>query len=253
MKIVLVGYGKMGREIDQIARQKEHQVICKIDPIDKEADSPTLTLEIAKSADAIIEFALPQNMDHNIDIYAASKTPVVIGTTGWQSKLAQYKEKILQAGGSLIYGSNYSVGAHILFRLCAYATKMSSHISDYDLMISEIHHKFKKDSPSGTALSLANYVMQNSSVKTSLLTEQLPTRAISENELQVAALRGGYVPGTHTLYLDSQADTIEITHRARSRSGFALGAVLASQWLIQKPSGFYQVEDFINELIGEIK
>lgn len=252
MKIVLVGYGRMGKEIHTIATQKGHEIICRVDPIAGVGDTTKLTLDIAKSADAIIEFALPQNMDYNIDIYAQSKTPVVIGTTGWQEKQNQYQEKIISAGATLLYGSNYSIGAHLLFRLCGYAAKMVNSISDYDLMISEIHHKFKKDSPSGTALTLANYVMKNCKRKTHLVTQQLTDRAIKENELHLLALRGGSIAGTHTLILDSDVDTIEITHQARSRSGFALGAVLASSWLVNKPSGFYKIEDFMNEFIGEI-
>lgn len=253
MKLILVGYGRMGKEIEQIALKKGDEIIAKVDPLAGVGDCTQLSLELAKQADAIIEFALPSGMDQNVAIYAESKTPVVVGTTGWLNKKEQYQKQILEAGGTFLYGSNYSVGAHLLFRLAAYASQMVSNIEEYDLMINEFHHKYKKDSPSGTALTLAQQVLDHCPRKSKLLTEQLPSRAILPEELQVVAVRGGSIPGIHSLILDSDADTIEITHNARNRSGFALGSVLAAHWLVQQKSGFYSVDSFMDSLIGGLK
>lgn len=253
MKLILVGYGRMGKEIEQIALKKGDQILARVDSQPNLGDCNELTLDLAKQANAIIEFALPSGMDKNIDIYAHSKVPVVVGTTGWQEKKESYQKKIIEQGGTFLYGSNFSVGAHLLFRLAAHASQMVSGIEEYDLMINEFHHKFKKDSPSGTALTLAQQVLANCPRKSKLLTEQLPSRAILPEELQISAVRGGSIPGIHSLILDSDADTIEITHNARNRSGFALGSVLAAHWLVQQKSGFYSVDSFMDSLIGGLK
>ncbi len=249
MKILLVGYGRMGKEIEKIALDRGHTVPTKIDAIAGVGTHQTLTAQLLNEVDVVIEFALPDNMDENIKLYAQTKVPVVIGTTGWNSKLEQYKNAIINAGGRAVYGSNYSVGAHILFNLAAYATKMVDKISEYDLMITEYHHKNKKDSPSGTAITLAQQVLDNTDRKKCIQPEKLD-RAILPEELHVVAVRGGSIPGIHTLTLDSDADTIEVTHNARSRGGFALGSVLAAEWITQQESGFYPVETFMKNLLS---
>jgi 4-hydroxy-tetrahydrodipicolinate reductase len=158
------------------------------------------------------------------------------------------EKTVLTGNIGYVYGSNFSIGAHIFFRLVALASKLTDGFPEYDIMAYELHHKMKKDSPSGTALSTAKIVLDNSTKKDTIVTEKLD-RAIAPNELHVASIRGGEVPGTHTVLFDSAADTIEITHRVRSRNGLALGAVIAAEWVIGK-KGFFTIEDFIKETLG---
>lgn len=247
MNITLVGYGRMGKEIEKIALNRGHNVVYRIDSMEGVGDCQSLDMSILEESDSVIEFALPIDMDKNIEFYAKSKVPVVMGTTGWAEKLESYKKEILTAGGTFVYGSNFSVGAHILFKLVESASSMIDNLADYDIMVNEFHHKNKKDSPSGTALTIAEKILENCSRKTVIQTEQL-NRAIEPQELHVAAMRGGAIPGIHSVIIDSDADTVEISHTARSRAGFALGSVLAAEWLVQQKAGFYCVEDFIDSL-----
>ncbi len=246
MNIMITGYGRMGKEIEKIIIQRGHSVACRVDK-GGYGDYTEVTPDNLKGVDAVIEFSLPDKIEENIKIYAESKVPVVIGTTGWNDKRDLVSEIIKKHDSTLLYGSNFSIGAHIFFDLVSKAAKIINNTPDYDIMMLEYHHNKKKDSPSGTALTAANKILENNKIKDTIWTDKLD-REIKPNELHVASVRGGSIPGIHTVTLDSLADTIEITHNARNRTGFALGAVMAAEWISNK-KGFYSVEDFIEELL----
>ena len=253
MRIAIVGYGRMGRMIEQVARRRKHEVTLVVDP-EISGDGPeqaelakTLTAESLTEADVAIEFSLPDGVAENVSRYTEAAVPAVIGTTGWLDQLDQITKKVEEANGALLHGANFSIGAHVFFKAAEYAAGLIAELPEYDLLVHEMHHKNKKDSPSGTAITLANRVIAANPRKTSIETARL-NREPKPNELHVSSTRGGAVPGTHTLYLDSQADTVEVRHTARSREGFALGAVRAAEWLVGK-KGVFDVEDFISELL----
>jgi len=249
MKVLIVGYGNMGKEVELILKQRNHEITARVDPMGNDGDTRELTPELAGRADIAIEFSLSNAVPVNADIYAGAKLPAVIGTTGWDAERDKIRNLIESNDGSLIWGSNFSMGAHILFALTEKITRIADKLPDYDIMAYEIHHKGKKDSPSGTALRIGERILKNTDRKTKIVTDKLD-RKIENTELHIASVRGGAIPGIHTVLLDSPADTIEIRHTARTRSGFALGAVLAAEWLLNK-TGFFGVEDFINDFLEE--
>ncbi|MEM5948506.1 4-hydroxy-tetrahydrodipicolinate reductase [Spirochaetia bacterium 38H-sp] len=249
MNVAIIGYGQMGKEVEKILVQRGHKVTVRIDP-HTEADYPTLSAEMLSDTDAAIEFSHAVSVFDNAKIYAETKTPAVVGTTGWTDKIEEVK-KIIANNTAYLWGSNFSIGAHIFFSIAAYTAKLIENFEEYDIMAYELHHKRKKDSPSGTALTLAEKILTNNTRKTTIVTDKLD-RAPQPQELHVASVRGGEIPGTHTVICDSQADSIEITHRARNRSGFALGAVRAAEWLADK-KGFFTVDDFISDILGGIR
>ncbi len=247
MKILIVGYGRMGREVEKALLERGHTAAGRVDPQAGDADYSELTEEALSGADAAIEFSLPGGLEKNLQLYGRTGTPAVLGTTGWDDRREAYRKQIEEAGGSVLWGSNFSLGAHIFWKLTARAAALVRDIESYDLMIHEFHHRYKKDSPSGTALTTAEKVLENCPRKTEAVTQRLD-RPIRDSELHVSSTRGGSIPGTHQLLLDSQADTIEVRHTARSRQGFAAGAVMAAEWL-QNRRGFFRIEDFIEDIL----
>jgi 4-hydroxy-tetrahydrodipicolinate reductase len=248
MRVAIIGYGGMGREVEKALRDRGHQVSARIDPVDKSADAAALTREIAAGSDMAIEFSHAEAVLDNARAYARFGLSAVSGTTGWYAKLEELGPIMKDSGTGYLYGSNFSIGAHLFFALVAAATELSNPCPEYDLMGWEVHHKRKKDSPSGTALTLSRIITGKSERKKKVVTERLD-RAPAPDELHFASVRGGEVPGTHTVLLDSAFDTIELTHRARSRGGFALGAVRAAEWLAGR-KGVYEVNDFIQDMLG---
>lgn len=248
MRIAIIGYGSMGKEVERVLRDRGHEVSGRIDPVQKTADAGSLTEEIAGRTDMAIEFSHAEAVLENARVYARFGISAVSGTTGWYGKLDELSGIISGSKIGYLYGSNFSVGAHLFFALVAAATELSNPCPEYDIMGWEVHHKRKKDSPSGTALTLARIVTAKSERKKKVVTERLD-RAPAAEELHFASVRGGEVPGTHTVLLDSAFDTIELTHRARSRGGFALGAVRAAEWLAGK-RGLFEVNDFIQDILG---
>ncbi len=248
MRVAIVGYGGMGKEVEKILLQRGHGVSARIDPVQGGADAPSLTKEIAGKTDIAIEFSTADSVLVNAGIYARFRLPAVNGTTGWYGKLDELERLLEGSPIGYLYGSNFSIGAHIYFALVAAACELAAPSPEYDVLGYEIHHKRKKDSPSGTALSIAKIIGAKHPRKKDLVTEKLD-RAIKENELHFASVRGGEFPGTHTVLFDSTYDTIELTHTARSRGGFALGAVRAAEWLAPK-KGIFEVSDFIKDILG---
>lgn len=235
----------MGREVERIALARGHQIIARIDPEAKEADAATLTPPLAQLAEIVIEFALPHGIEKRVECYAQNKLKAVIATTGWLDKKGLIAEIVERYGAGLVYGSNFSVGANLFFAIVKQAARLVAQFPTYDVLGYELHHRLKKDSPSGTALTLAEAILKEYPAKDKIVTDKLD-RAIAPTELHFASVRGGYIPGTHTLLFDSDADTIELTHRARSRQGFALGSLIAAEW-ISNQTGFFEFSEIFQE------
>ena len=220
MKIALIGYGKMGHEIEKVANERNHEIVLIVD----KDSSQMLTTEALSRAEVAIEFSTPEAAFANVTACINAHTPVVCGTTGWLNKLDEVKKLLTEKDGSLFYASNYSLGVNIFFKLNDILSQVLSGNSGYTPSIQEIHHTQKLDAPSGTAITLAEIVAKNLNLEGWSL---LP--AIEENKIPIEALREGTVPGTHTITYQSEQDELILTHRAKSRRGFALGAVIAAE------------------------
>jgi len=244
MKLALAGYGKMGHEIESVAKSRRHEIVGIYD-IDKPLSLEDLK---AKSPDAIIDFTQPDTVVANVKIYAGAKIPTVIGTTGWDAEVPKVKKMIEDAGIGCVIGSNYSIGVNLFLKIVASASKLID-AADYDIFITEAHHRMKKDFPSGTALRISEAVLSGSTSKTKAISELQQGEAISAESILISSIRAGAITGTHTVGFDSEEDTIELTHRAKSRRGFALGAVRAAEWIAGK-KGFYRFEEHISEILG---
>ncbi len=238
MNIALVGYGKMGKIIESIAKQKGHNIVATIDTFADDAThklsrQEDLSTAIKESnADVIIEFTHPTSVIENIKTILPLGIPVVVGTTGWAENIKEIESLVKTHNTALFYSSNYSIGVNMFYKIVEEAAKLMSNYEEYDVALWEAHHTQKADSPSGTALDLAKAVMRGNTKKTETVIDAFHTKPQS-HQLHVSSTRVGSVPGTHTVFFDSMADTIELTHTARNREGFALGAVLASQWLFE--------------------
>jgi 4-hydroxy-tetrahydrodipicolinate reductase len=246
MKVVIVGYGSMGHEVESVLLQRGHKVICRVDSAGN-GDAKTVSPDLLREAEGVIEFALPDGILENIRIYSETSVPAVIGTTGWDKLRSQAGDIVKQNKSALLWGNNFSLGANLFFDLVSRAAALINSIEEYDIMVNEYHHKRKKDSPSGTALTIAEKILQNLDRKKVIQPETL-NRTIRDDELHVGSVRGGSIPGIHRVTLDSDADTIEISHTARNRGGFALGAVRGLEWLSGK-TGFFSVDDFIRDIL----
>ena len=253
MQLVIVGYGRMGHEIEAAALHRRHEIVARIDPGAGDADFPSLAAAAeakALSSRAVaIEFALPDGLETNLEHYGRAGLPVVIGTTGWNDRQQSVLEIAGRAGVPVVWGANFSVGANLFTRVVAFASRLAERAGGYDSAMVELHHRGKQDSPSGTALAIAREMLAGSDSKREIQVETLHRR-VRDEELHVASARVGSVPGTHTVYLDSPADTVELTHRARNRQGFAVGAVQAAEWLSTVAPGVYTVAQFFDDLFG---
>jgi 4-hydroxy-tetrahydrodipicolinate reductase len=246
MKIVIVGYGRMGREIEEALRSRGHDAVHRVDPSGS-GDVKQLDGKILKDADGIIEFALPEGLLDRVALYEASGKPAVLGTTGCDAMLPRARQIYSSSKSALLRGSNFSIGAHLFFRLTAAAARLVDRAEEYDVAITEYHHNRKADYPSGTALTAAKGVLDAMTRKTRIVST-LPDGPIPAEALQVASVRVGSVPGTHEMRMDSPADYLTIKHEARGRGGFALGAVRGLEWLTDR-SGWYEADAFIDDLL----
>jgi len=260
MKIAIIGYGKMGKMVKQAALEHGHTITAVVDPFIKNADklngiSVFSDLTCAGnlcSADAAIEFTQPDTALDNIKALAKLKIPSVIGTTGWFDKLDEAKQAVEQAKSSLVWASNFSLGVNLFYRIAWYAAQLADSFPEYDVGGFEVHHNKKLDSPSGTAKTLVEGVLARMNRKNKAVWETLDRRP-QPDELHFPSLRIGSVPGTHSLFFDSTADSIEIIHTARSREGFAAGAVRAAEWLVGSETGvrkgFFTVDDMLKDIL----
>ena len=247
MNIALLGYGKMGRIIEKIATDRKHNIVLTIDYNNLDE----LTAGNLRKADAIIEFTTPASVLNNIQHCFDAGVPVVIGTTGWYEHLDEVKQRCEQGGHSLLYASNFSVGVNIFFHINRKLAKLMNNYPYYDVQVEEIHHTQKLDSPSGTAITMAEGIIENLDSKkewVNVLTAEgndADDSNIKNDQVLIESFRIDSVPGTHTVIYDSEVDTIEFKHTAHNRNGFALGAVLAAEWVHNK-KGFFSVEEMFN-------
>ncbi len=237
MNIALIGYGKMGKEIEQIALSRGHHIVLKVDV----NNSTTSSVDELKKADVAIEFSTPESAIHNIYKCFEAAIPIVVGTTGWLTKFEDVKLKCAEKNQTLFYASNYSMGVNLFFKLNEYLAKMMNKYPDYNVTMEEIHHIHKLDAPSGTAISLANQVMEQIKSKT----KWVNSSTNNTNELSIISKRIDEVPGTHTVTYSSAVDELSITHLAHNRKGFALGAVIAAEWVIGK-KGVFGMDDLMH-------
>jgi 4-hydroxy-tetrahydrodipicolinate reductase len=224
MKLALLGYGKMGRMVEEAAGRAGVTVGCIIDPI-------TGSRGDLAGCGVAVDFTEPAVVMANIKLVAARKISMVVGTTGWYNRIDEARRVVEEAGIGLVYGSNFSIGVNLMFKITRYAAALFSRFPTHDVFIQEAHHRSKKDAPSGTAIFLEREM-----------------EAEYKRAVPVTSTRAGYIPGTHVVAFDSEADTLAITHTARSRAGFADGAVVAAQW-IEGKNGFYEFSEVINEMM----
>ena len=230
MKIALVGYGKMGKIIDEISQSRGHEIVARL--------RETPTTENLNNPDVVIEFSNPEVAFENIKTCLENKTPVICGTTGWLDQKPEIERVALENNTAFLYGSNFSLGVNLFFALNENLAKMMSKFNEYNCQLEEIHHIHKLDAPSGTAISLAEGIIQNSNFEAWKLDET------KEKELGIFAIREDEVPGTHSVFYRSEVDEIEIKHTAYNRNGFALGAVIASEWIVDK-KGIFTMKDVL--------
>ncbi|MCL2043957.1 MAG: 4-hydroxy-tetrahydrodipicolinate reductase [Treponema sp.] len=262
MKIAIVGYGKMGKMVEQTALEQGYSIAAIIDPIPQESSKPPSGAPMFRSiaeagdlcgAETAIEFTQPGTALSNIKALAEKNIPSVIGTTGWTEHLDEARQAVEQAGAALIWASNFSLGVNVFNRIAWYAAQLIDSFPEYDAGGFESHHNKKLDSPSGTAKTLVDGVLARMKRKNKAVWDTLDRRP-QPDELHFPSLRLGSVPGTHSVFFDSPADTIEITHTARNREGFASGAVRAAQWLITgetgKRTGFFSIDDMLKDILG---
>lgn len=230
MKIALLGYGKMGKVIERIALERGHKIVLK-----KDHDS---SFEGLENADVAIDFSVPDSAVENISACLNKGIPVISGTTGWLTDYPKMVELCNAKNGSFIYGSNFSLGVNVFFELNEYLAKMMANLKQYKVSMEEIHHTQKLDAPSGTAITLAEGVIKHTDYANWTLETPI------SNEIHIEAKRIENVPGTHSIFYDSEVDQIEIKHTAHSREGFALGAVVAAEWLVGK-KGVFTMKDVL--------
>lgn len=242
MKIALIGYGKMGQIIHTLCTK--HEVVI-IDPKHEHANFKKINTESLEGVDVAIDFTHPDCILENIEKVASNGTNLIVGTTGWYDQLDKVKEMTSQNNIGLLYSANFAIGVNLFWKIISEAAKDFAKFDEYDVFGHEFHHTAKADSPSGTGIIAAQKVLENTPYKTKISYETQHGK-IAPETLHFTSTRGGKVPGTHSIYFDSDADTIEITHNSRSRNGFAAGALKCAEWLKDK-KGFFTIDDYLNE------
>lgn len=232
MKIALIGYGKMGKLIETIALREGFEVGPKLDVSDN-PDGSGITASSMDGVDVAIEFSQPDAVLANIEAAARTGVHIVVGTTGWADKRPQVEKIVRDSGIGLVYGANFSLGMNLFFEIVAHSARLIGMLPQYDAYMCEEHHRAKKDAPSGTALNLLDLMRPH----------------IANPNMSIASIRAGTIPGTHVIGFDSEADTIVLEHRARSRQGFAEGAVLAARWIAGR-KGLYDFRQVFREIVG---
>jgi 4-hydroxy-tetrahydrodipicolinate reductase len=230
MKIAILGFGKMGHEIEKILIQRGHEVTLRAS-----RHAPFVAADLV-GTDVAIEFSTPATVVDNIYKCFEAKCPVVVGTTGWYGRLPELRTEALNSGAALLYSTNFSIGVNVVFHLNKALARIMDQLDEYEPSMVEIHHLAKLDSPSGTAITLAEGILENLKRKESWVNHA--------NELSIVSKREGEVPGTHIISYDSEVDTIQLIHQAKNRRGFALGSVKAAEWLVGK-QGVFTMSDFL--------
>ena len=234
MKIALLGYGKMGKVIEKIAISRGHEIITTIDNNKEWREN----YELLGTVDIAIDFSMPTSILDNINNCFNRNIPMVVGTTGWYDKIELLKNKCSTTNSSFLWASNFSIGVNIFFKINQELAKLMNKYDSYDVSIEEIHHTAKLDAPSGTAISLANDVIENIKRKNNWVLG----KSNNKEDLSINSKRIDPIPGTHSIKYESEIDDIEIIHTAKNREGFAMGAVIAAEWLVNK-KGWYEFKD----------
>jgi 4-hydroxy-tetrahydrodipicolinate reductase len=230
MRIALIGYGKMGRLIASLAEEQGDEIVAKID----ETNERDLA-EMLKSADVAIDFSTAEAVKRNVKACLSAQVPLVEGTTSWSDEKEAIRQLVEEQNGAFVFGANFSIGVNLFYRIADFASELFAKFPEYEAFIEEQHHSRKKDAPSGTALKLKEIVSSN-----------------IEKDFSVSATRAGNIPGTHRIGFDGAADQILLEHLARSREGFASGALLAARWIVGR-KGFYEFTDVMDEIVGNEK
>ena len=230
MRIVLIGYGVMGKLIQTLAEEKGHQIAAVIDQDEASLSAQELAAKLV-GCDVAIDFTTAKAVRRNIEACLAAGVPLVEGTTGWNKDRDGIEQLVGDGGGAFVFGANFSIGVNLFYRIVDFASEQFAKFPEYEAFIEDQNHSRKKDSPSGTALKLKEVVSRH-----------------IEKDLSVSATRAGNIPGTHSVGFDGPADQILLEHMARSREGFASGAILAAEWIVGK-KGFYEFTDVIDEII----
>lgn len=244
MNIALLGYGKMGQLIERFAQKRGHHIQLIVDENNREG----ITAADLSGADVAIDFSRPEAAVANIELCFAAEVPIVVGTTGWYDQLGAVKKRCLDGNKTLLYGSNFSIGVNVFFHINKLLAAAMNPYKQYDVQVEEIHHTQKLDAPSGTAITIAEGIIDHCDGKTEWINNLVGEgdEAVPKaNELLIESHRIDEVPGTHTVLYSSEVDQLEFKHTAHSRAGFALGAVVAAEW-VQGRTGFYQVTEMFN-------
>ena len=236
MNIAIIGYGKMGHEIEKICRERGHNIVCTIDV----GEESKFDSEEFKNADIAIEFSAPESALNNYKRAFAGNVPVVSGTTGWLDNIDEVKQACEKDGQTFFYASNFSLGVNILFAVNKYLANIMEDFPEYNVHVDETHHIHKLDAPSGTAITIAEGILESLERKKQWELD----KQTNDDDLQINAFRKNEVPGIHTIKYESEVDSIELTHDAKSRKGFALGAVVAAEFTV-KNKGFLGMEDLL--------
>jgi 4-hydroxy-tetrahydrodipicolinate reductase len=236
MKLALFGQGAMGQLVSSLAIAAGHEVALVLTSSDAAARSAAEIEESLKGVDVAIDFSVADAVFFNTSLCARARVPLVEGTTGWNTRMTDVRRVVEEAGGALIYGANFSIGVNLFYRIVERAAELFKPIEDYAPFIEEAHHSRKRDAPSGTALRLRNILAT--------------TVAAAAREIPIASTRAGYIPGTHRVGFDGAFDQITLTHTARTREGFASGALLAAEW-IKDRRGVYEFSAMLDEILRE--
>jgi len=232
MKIALIGYGAMGKLIRRLAEKKGHEIAIVVDDADASLSPPDLAAKL-KGADVAIDFTTADAVRRNVEACVAAGVPLVEGTTGWGDQREVIEQTVRDGNGSFVFGANFSIGVNLFYRIANFAAELFAKFPEYEAYIEEQHHSRKKDAPSGTALKLRDIVAEH-----------------IKNDFSVSATRAGNIPGTHRVGFDGPADQILLEHTARSREGFASGALMAAEWLVGK-QGFFEFTEVMDEIVGK--
>ena len=231
MKIALIGYGAMGQLVGRLAIEQGHEIALTLDIEDADRSVEDVAKAL-RGCDVALDFSIADSVPKNAEACALAGVPIVVGTTGWLAQLPEVRSVVSDHDGALIYGANFSVGVQVFYRIAARAAELFRDLESYDGFIEEAHHKRKRDAPSGTAVQLHKIVA-----------EELG------HDVPVTSTRAGYIPGTHRLGFDSVADQISISHVARSREGFAAGALVAAKWIVGR-KGVFEFSEVFDDILG---
>ena len=245
MKIAIIGYGAMGREIEKQAKKLSFQVTKIIDLNTQQQISNTQFDE----DEVAIEFSTPDSVMSNLESLIKKKVNVVCGTTGWYENKQHIQNLISENNVGFIHATNYAIGTHIFWKTIKCLAKYINKFNEYDVLMNEIHHKNKLDSPSGTAITTAEILIQNINRKNRFNAEKIIGK-VKDDEIHLSSTRGGYVIGEHKVMCDSQHDTIEVSPSGKSRASYAIGAIRSAQWLYKK-KGFFSINDYIDDVMGK--